>query len=183
MNNTTFINQNSERNIYEAGRNSLINRSADLRYYMEVGFNEDEDELRDYINNPHNSLSFGEIRDLINQRNDLGNFFDYGLCFDYVELGTFNDQEEDYFRFQISWGGPSEEIRFYENGTIEYVYLDWFSGVGFDVTREDWADWLSNFYQGADMLNFQEKREGYDYYEQLALAEYPDEDETEDENE
>lgn len=44
---------------------------------------------------------------------DLGTFHEYGLSFDYVEPGTFTDQEEGYWRYQISYGGPSSEFRFY----------------------------------------------------------------------
>ena len=55
---------------------------------------------------------------------------DYGLCFDYVEPDTFEDQPIGYWRYQLSWGGPSDEFRFYYNGNrvyrIEYWLLDWF---------------------------------------------------------
>jgi hypothetical protein len=61
-------------------------------------------------------------------------FFNYGLCFDYVAPDTFSDQEEGYFRYQLSYGGPSTEFRFYVNPDfrchrVEYVYLDWFDGA------------------------------------------------------
>ena len=60
---------------------------------------------------------------------DLGSFNDYGLCFDYVAPDTFDGQKEGYFRYQISWGGPSDEFRFYANPDfschrIEYWFLD-----------------------------------------------------------
>lgn len=65
---------------------------------------------------------------------ELGNFNEYGLAFDYVAPGTFNDQRRGYFRYQLSWGGPSDEFRFYcdENFNvtrIEYWFLDWFDGA------------------------------------------------------
>jgi hypothetical protein len=65
---------------------------------------------------------------------DLGNIFEYGLCFDYVAPETFTDQRRGYFRYQISWGGPSEEFRFYcTEGfgleRIEFWFLDWFDGA------------------------------------------------------
>ena len=82
-------------------------------------------------------------------------FHEYGLSFDYVEPGTFTDQDEGYLRFQISWGGPSEEIRFYVSPTqnagyygvrpdwhlyrIEFWYLDWFDGACVDITKNDTA--------------------------------------------
>lgn len=63
-----------------------------------------------------------------------GTLADYGLCFDYVLPDTFADQPEAYFRYQLSWGGPSDEFRFFVNPDlschrVEYWYLDWFDGA------------------------------------------------------
>ena len=83
---------------------------------------------------------------------DLGNIYEYGLCFDYVPKGTFRDQKIGYFRYQLSWGGPSDEFRFYCDETfepyrIEYWFLDWFDGAkktltgnNFELLKEifDW---------------------------------------------
>jgi hypothetical protein len=65
---------------------------------------------------------------------NLGNLADYGLSFDYVAAGTFDDQREAYFRYQLSWGGPSDEFRFFVNPDltchrVEYWFLDWFDGA------------------------------------------------------
>ena len=65
---------------------------------------------------------------------ELGTLCEYGLCFDYVAPGTFDDQKEAYFRYQLSWGGPSDEFRFFVNPDlschrIEYWFLDWFDGA------------------------------------------------------
>lgn len=87
---------------------------------------------------------------------DYGNWNDYGLSFDYVPAGTFNDQEFGYWRYQISWGGPSltDEFRFYADTDlkpyrIEYWFMDWFDGASVLVEGEDlalwkeiWADWV-----------------------------------------
>ncbi|WP_236888120.1 hypothetical protein [Dehalococcoides mccartyi] len=80
----------------------------------------------------------GDIRTLwrLYQKNpeashrELGRFDEYGLCFDYVAKNTFRDQKRSYFRWQLSWGGPADEFRFYldENVDavlIEYWFLDW----------------------------------------------------------
>jgi len=69
---------------------------------------------------------------------DLGTFNEYGLCFDYVPKGTFGDQKRGYWRYQLSWGGPSDEFRFYSDETlsidrIEYWFLDWFDGAKVNV--------------------------------------------------
>jgi len=80
-------------------------------------------------------------------------WIEYGLAFDYVRPGTFKDQKRGYFRFQISYGGPSEELRFYCDEMlrpykIEFWFLDWFdgakvtlSGHNLDLMLEIWSDW------------------------------------------
>ena len=65
---------------------------------------------------------------------DYGNLYEYGLSFDYVAPNTFKDQEQGYFRYQLSWGGPSDEFRYYVNPDftayrVEYWFLDWFDGA------------------------------------------------------
>ena len=93
---------------------------------------------------------------------DLGTLNDYGLSFDYVAPGTFNEQPEGYFRWQLSWGGPSDEFRFYVNPDfsvhrIVYHFMDWFDGAkrelaiagtvlhqpGYDLIHEIWQSWFS----------------------------------------
>jgi len=65
------------------------------------------------------------------------NLMEHGLCFDLVEAGTFEGQRADYYRYQISYGGPSDEFRFYKNGDIEYWFLDWFDGAAEELKGED----------------------------------------------
>lgn len=81
---------------------------------------------------------------------DLSNyddFFEYvnsrGLSFDYVESFTFEYQETAYWRFQLSWGGPSDEFRIYTNckntkeiDYIEYWFMDWFDGAKIDANDD-----------------------------------------------
>lgn len=86
---------------------------------------------------------------------DLGNLNNYGLAFDYVEGGTDYNHGGGYFRWQLSWGGPSDEFRFYTDTrgrpySIEYAFLDWFDGAKRKLTGankqllgdifEDWKD-------------------------------------------
>jgi hypothetical protein len=68
-------------------------------------------------------------------------FSEYGLCFDFVAPGTFKEQPEAYFRYQLSWGGPSDELRFFVNPDfschrIEYWFLDWFDGASRILSRD-----------------------------------------------
>ncbi len=74
---------------------------------------------------------------------DLGTLWDYGLSIDFVEAGTFADQRADYMRYQLSYGGPSEEFRIYKNGEVEFWYLDWYDGACVQVEGED-ADTIKN---------------------------------------
>lgn len=71
---------------------------------------------------------------------------EYGLAFDYVPAGTFNDQRRGYFRYQISYGGPSEEIRFYSDEKLNitschFWFLDWFDGASVRVTGRNLETW------------------------------------------
>lgn len=90
----------------------------------------------------------------------LGRFEDYGLCFDYVAPGTFNDQRRGYFRYQLSWGGPSDEFRFYLDETrrptrIEYWYLDWFDGAKTTVrSGKNWDLLIEIFASFSECLDF-----------------------------
>jgi len=85
-------------------------------------------------------------------------FSEYGLSFDYVAPETFGeDQEEGYFRYQLSWGGPSDEFRFYVSPSrhgftphrVEYWFMDWFDGAsrrlyGADrVLLDDIFEWFN----------------------------------------
>lgn len=76
----------------------------------------------------------------------LSSFAEYALGFDYVEPGTFTGQTEGYWRYQMSWGGPSDEIRFYGGPVFftkaEYWFLDWFDGAKLDVTDTRCVHWL-----------------------------------------
>jgi len=38
-------------------------------------------------------------------------------------------QHAPYDRIQISYGGPTEEIRYYEDGLVEFVLLDWYDSA------------------------------------------------------
>ena len=64
----------------------------------------------------------------------------YGLSFDYVAPHTFTDQTEGYYRWQLSWGGPSDEFRIYVDemtrpDRVEYWFIDWFDGAKVEIKR------------------------------------------------
>jgi len=76
---------------------------------------------------------------------------EYGLCFEY----SYDDDDEGYFLWQLSTGGPGDEFRFFVNirlqvYRIEYWYLDWFDGAykvlsskNLDLMRDLWNNYLS----------------------------------------
>jgi len=41
-----------------------------------------------------------------------------------------------YMQLVLSGGGPAEQLRFYDDGIVEYVFLDWGDGASIDVTKE-----------------------------------------------
>ena len=68
----------------------------------------------------------------------------YGLAFDYVEKGTFTDQERGYFRYQLSWGCTSDEFRIYVDYDkqithIDYWFLDWGDGASVRIPEDSIA--------------------------------------------
>ena len=83
---------------------------------------------------------------------------EYGLAFDYVQADTFEDQTRGYFRYQLSFGGPSEEIRFFADLSYrlikaEFWFLDWFLGQSIDCSNNDTvrAVWAAFTDSGAAM--------------------------------
>ena len=87
----------------------------------------------------------------------MGNWNEYGLGFDYVQPRTFNGQKAGYFRYQLGWGGPSDEFRIYtgpgfELVRVSYVFQDWFDGAertltgkALDLLTDIWEGWFSEF--------------------------------------
>jgi phosphate transport system substrate-binding protein len=61
---------------------------------------------------------------------DIGRLEEYGLCVDRVAADTFGTHP-GYWRYQISWGGPAEEFRYYDldGGGVEFWFLDWGDGA------------------------------------------------------
>ena len=101
---------------------------------------------KDFFNTPKDQRAakhFPNTRDEFDGHED---FFDYvnqsGLSFDYVTPYTFKDQGTPYYRFQMSWGGPSDEFNVYTDSSkniqkIEYWFKDWFDGASLDCTDNE----------------------------------------------
>ena len=68
------------------------------------------------------------------------------LSFDYVEPNTFEHQVEGYWRWQFSWGGPSDELRGYVNEhkelhRLEYWFMDWMDGAKLELGPPQRPEW------------------------------------------
>ena len=70
---------------------------------------------------------------------DLGSFLEYHLSFDHVG-------SDNYWRYQISWGGPASEYRFYYNSEdpekdriirVEYWFYNWSNSARRVITGKD----------------------------------------------
>ncbi len=132
----------SDQAFKERGLKHLQSVTEDFEFFEEFGQAEDLEEFKENLRD--GSYSFSEMKQALQKFEEVGNINDYGLSFDFVEPDTFDDQPEGYHRYQMSWGGPSDEIRFYPN-KVEYVFMDWFVGVGFDVTDKSWIDYLKGY--------------------------------------
>ena len=69
--------------------------------------------------------------------------YDYLGC-NYVEPHTFTDQLEGYWRWQFSWGGPSDELRAFVNPDhsihrVEYWFMDWMDGAKLELQADEHA--------------------------------------------
>lgn len=146
---TTFINcpKEDRKSFRMTGRKHLESRAEDFRFWMKYGMDEEEERKQT----------------ILEEYARRGSFYDYGLSIDYVVPGTFKNKE-GYLRYQLSWGGPSEEVRFYwspgshEAYKIEFVYMDWGTGVGFNVLREDWAQWLFREFDETGTLEAEQRK-------------------------
>ena len=74
------------------------------------------------------------------RQEDLKNPEYEALSFDYVAPHTWDNQKEGYWRWQFSWGGPSDELRGFVNEhgelhRLEYWFLDWGDGASINVLQ------------------------------------------------
>jgi len=185
-----FLNDNSEHTLEQVGRECL-NRVRDaLNMFLNpdsltieellsdscidndiLDQIKEEKEENNLSDDDNFSMLSSSLQDDIREQYQV-RFNEYGLSFSYVELDK--DTEQDYFKYLLSWGGPSDEIRFYDNGAIEYVHMNWFCGVGFNVTNDDVFKQVRDWFRDCDMLNFEQERSEYNYYDILAEKEESD---------
>lgn len=134
---TTFVNantsDNNEATLKDHGIQQLESYLEDFKFWMDNGTDA--------------RLEDGNGSD----------FFEYGLSFDFIEANTFDDQPKSFYCYQLCWGGPSAEFRFYHDNTVEFVYLDWFVGIGFGVTGKPEVEWLHQLFTELGSLDWDDE--------------------------
>lgn len=158
---TTFVNcsQSDELTLIETARKHFKNVKETLEFYSEYGVSLDGYEhegktRRELLEEGFDRHEVKEILKIVETYEREGDFYSYGLSFDFVEA---DEDSDGYYRFSICWGGPSSEVRFFADGTIIAVYLDWFVGVGFDVSTLDSFNWLEDFFKDCCSIDWDSK--------------------------
>lgn len=138
----------------EMNRNACksLHRQANCHERVEYHFYSRADDLYKYIDNYDIYENGSEY---------LPPFHEYGLCFDLVEMGTFPNQDKPYYRYQLSYGGPTEEFRIYRNWKVEFWLLDWFDGDKIDVTDDPVTQFIISQFE--PLMNWDNV---YDSYEE-----------------
>lgn len=174
MKRITFLNDNAEGTLEKIGLQHLSSTREDMAFFDKYRHCDSADEFWDAVKDNEDDLEEAEFA--IDKWNSLGKFNEYGLDLSPVLISAKDsneyyddndetdsiDEDESYVRYQMSYGGPSDEIRLYADGTIIYVFLDWFCGIGFDVSDEDEFTWLMDEFMVEEMLSQKiEEERGY----------------------
>jgi len=61
---------------------------------------------------------------------------EYEDLFDWINQYALVYSDDPHYRakrLELSWGGPQDYFLFFEDGTIEYHFLDWFDGAKIEL--------------------------------------------------
>lgn len=106
---------------------------------------------KSYLESFFNAMDFFMENDWDTYSDDYGDFNSYGLSFEFNEV----TDSPDFWSYLITWGGPSFEIRYFADGTVVAAYLDWFTGIGYDITDTDAARFIKEAFSfNEDFTNF-----------------------------
>lgn len=183
MANITFINasstgENNQQTMINRAESSLENIIESLSFWFENGTDKESSAVADLELSDIEEIDqdeFDRFKSLIETYDEIGSFYEYGLGFDFVES---DENSDGYYRYQLSWGGPSDEIRFYPDDTIEYCFFDWFVGIGLDVSDNDTMKECMQWFKECGSVDF-ESQDYYDVYKKESYDE--DKEESEDE--
>ena len=187
MNNITFINasstgENDQQTMINRAESSLENIIENLSFWFENGTDKESSEVADLElsdiedqleNEEIDQDEFDRLKNLIETYWNIGSFYEYGLSFDFVES---DENSDGYYRYQLSWGGPSDEIRFYPNGTIEYCFFEWFVGIGLDVSDSRTMKECMQWFKDCESIDF----DSQDYYDVYKKESYDGDEDSED---
>lgn len=120
-------------------------KQASCEDRIEAALDSERETFRTYMND-HEVYEEGN--------DELPAFNEYGLSFGYIAAGTFEGQDTGFYCYQLSFGGPSDELRFHRDGSVEYRFHDWFDGAGRTVTNEDWVQWLVEMFRDCEMIDW-----------------------------
>jgi len=90
--------------------------------------------------------------------NEISKFFSEQMNEYTLEFNYDSGDEHDYFRYLITYGGPSVEIRIYEYG-MEFNYAWGNQEITYNIMNTETATLLRDYFDGMCMLNFEEQRE------------------------
>jgi hypothetical protein len=130
----------------------MINANQDLKCadLVESKYNETEADYkraRKFFEEYQDATEGQRIALEVIDKNRGDYFHEYDDLFDYVNQTALSwdyvegeGRKAGYYRFQLSWGGPSDEFRIYVNqdkeiDIIEYWYMDWFDSAHYLVAK------------------------------------------------
>ena len=135
--------------IYELSMND--ENMKEFYYYL-------EDRAEDFL---RFKKALEEGDDVIEELNE------YGLCLDeysrndIIEIypwieDAIKEGKIDYFNkvlvYELSTGGPGDRLYIFDTGQIIYQFLPWFAGIAIDVSDEEWASWLYDYFRDLGYL-------------------------------
>lgn len=175
--NTTFVNcsESDELKFIETARKHFEGVEETLEFFMENstsidGYEHEGKTRRELLEEGFDRHEVKEILEVMNTFESVGSFYEYGLAFDFVEA---DEDSDGYYRFLICWGGPSSEVRIFQDGNIEVVYMDWFVGVGFNVNTWTSFNWLVQQFEDIGGIDWDSK-EYHELYQEAHISEEED---------
>ena len=126
--------------IYRAGSITDDHTNSAYRHYE--GYANDLKKFRDMMVNGEEPMD-----------PDIGNFYEYGLSLTTSRVGDINTAVAEYLGdpdeicawYEMCWGGPQAYFIITKHDVI-FCYLDWFIGLGYDVTGDDRVNWLIDYF-------------------------------------
>lgn len=98
-----------------------------LSFFNQINFASCDSDIMDALKQSINDYDLDELRTLISNINDMGDFNDFVL-----EI----KEEEGQKCYVLTIGGPHDEIMVSPNGDIQYYYTNGSNTITFDVSED-----------------------------------------------